>query len=58
MDVKLTTCKAEKVIVIVEYNDYYGEPVIQITESPDELLIALTTIRKIYGSLYVKHEVL
>lgn len=58
MDVKLITCKTDKVIVIVEYNDYYGEPIIQKTETPDELLVVLTTIRKIYGSLYVKHVVL
>ena len=58
MDVVLTTCKTDKVIVIVEYTDYYGEPVLQKTESAAELLTVLTTIRKIYGSLYVKHIIL
>lgn len=58
MNVTLTTCKTDKVVVIVEYTDYYGEPVLQKTESAAELLTVLTTIRKIYGSLYVKHVIL
>lgn len=43
-----------KICIIIRYDDYYGEPITQKAYTPEELFCILTTIKKIYGSLFVK----
>lgn len=43
-----------KICIIIRYEDYYGEPITQKAYSPEQLFHVLTTIKNIYGSLFVK----
>ena len=43
-----------KVCIVIRYEDYYGENVTQKAYTPQELLCILTTIKNVYGTLFVK----
>lgn len=43
-----------KICIVIRYNDYYGEFIEQKAYSPEELFIILSTIKNIYGTLFVK----
>lgn len=48
------TSYENKICIVIRYNDYYGEFIEQKAYTPEELLCILTTIKNIYGSLFVK----